>query len=118
MKSYLFIISKPPHSGIYVQETLDIILTTAAFEQAVSLLFLDDGVFNLKNRQNPDTSGLKDTAAIFDALALYDVNALYIESESLQERGLSPDALCLPTEAICRNQLSQFMGQFSVLVPQ
>ncbi len=118
MKSYLFILNKPPHSGIYIQESLDIILTTAAFEQAVSLLFLDDGVFNLKKRQNPNASGLKDTAAIFAALALYDVNALYIEAESLQERGLSQDALCLPTQPIGRNQLSHFMGQFSVLVSQ
>jgi tRNA 2-thiouridine synthesizing protein C len=61
MKSYLFVLRKPAHSGVQVQEMLDIILTTAAFDQPVSILLLDDGVFHLKNGQHPESSGMKDT---------------------------------------------------------
>jgi len=53
VKSYLFILRKPAHSGAHVQEMLDIILTTAAFDQKVSILLIDDAVFQLKKGQHP-----------------------------------------------------------------
>ncbi|MFI3219818.1 MAG: sulfurtransferase complex subunit TusC, partial [Methylococcales bacterium] len=109
MKSYLFVLRKPAHNGIYVQEMLDIILTTAAFDQSVSILWLDDAVFQLKNQQQPEVLGMKDTAAMFNSLALYDVTDLYIETESLQQRGLSVNALCLPVQALPRQQIGEFM---------
>ena len=116
MKSYLFVLRKPAHSGAYVQEILDIILTTAAFDQEVTLLMLDDGVFHLKKNQQPDRLGMKDTAAIFEALALYDVNELYVEDESLAERGLHLSDLGLPVKHISRSAVAEFMKQFDVLV--
>ncbi len=81
MKKFIFVLRQPPHNGVQVQEMLDIILTTAAFDQPVSILLLDDGVFQLKNGQNPKCAGLKDTAAIFHALEIYDVNDVYAEVE-------------------------------------
>ncbi len=115
MKSYLFVLRKPAHNGIYVQEMLDIILTTAAFDQSVSILWLDDAVFQLKNQQQPEVLGMKDTAAMFNSLALYDVTDLYIETESLQQRGLSVNALCLPVQALPRQQIGEFMQGFDVV---
>lgn len=115
MKNYLFVLRKPAHSGAFVQEMLDIILTTAAFDQAVSLLLLDDGVFQLKAHQQPDVRGYKDTAAIFKALEMYDVSALYTESESLVERGLQAADLFLPVEIVDRAAISEFMQQFDVV---
>lgn len=117
MKRYLFVLRKPPHSGAQVQEMLDIILTTAAFDQHVSLLLLDDGVFQLKDNQHPEMAGLKDTAAIFKALEIYDVNDIYVEVESLQERGLKPGDLCLPVQEIYRKGISDLMQRFDVVFP-
>ena len=115
MKSYLFILRKPPHSGAYVQEMLDIILTTAAFDQKVSILFLEDGVFQLKNGQRPEKASMKDTGAIFNALKIYDVNDIYTEVESLQERGLNPGDLCLPVQAFYRKDITGLMKRFDVV---
>lgn len=117
MKNYLFILRKPAHSGAYVQETLDIILTTAAFDQAVSLLLLDDGVFQLKTQQTPEKFGMKDTAAIFKALEIYDVNQIYAEAESLQERGLKPADLCLPVQELYRKDIAGLLKNFDVVFP-
>ena len=94
---------------------LDIILITAAFDQAVSLLLLDDGVFQLKKGQNPDSAGMKDSAAIFHALELYGVNALYTEVESLQERGLKTCDLCLPVQALQRKEIAALLKQYDVV---
>ena len=115
MKSYLFVLRHAAHSGIYVQEMLDIILTTAAFDQAVSLLLLDDGVFQLKKHQQPEQYGMKDTAAIFNALEIYDIHAIYSETESLQSRGLTANDLCLPIREYHRKDISALMAQFDVV---
>jgi len=115
MKSYLFVLRKPPHGGVYVQEMLDIILTTAAFDQKVSILLLDDGVFQLKNGQHPENVGMKDTAAIFNALEIYDVTAIYTEVESLRERGLNSDDLCLSVQLHYRNEIVGLMKRFDVV---
>jgi len=115
MKSFLFVLRKPAHSGAYVQEMLDIILTTAAFDQKVGILLLDDGVFQLKNGQNLEITGMKDTAAIFNALKIYDVNDIYTEVESLQERGLKPLDLSLPVQEFYRKDIAGLMKQFDVV---
>lgn len=114
-KRFLFILKNPPYSGIYLQETLDIVLTAAAFDQDVTLLLLDDGVFQLKNRQRAEKNGLKDTSAIFRALEIYDVNTIYVELESLLERNLEADNLVVPVRLIERNQISGLIAKNDVV---
>lgn len=115
MKNYLFVLRKPAHSGALVQEMLDTILTTAAFDQKVSILLLDDGVFQLKNGQHPESAGMKDTAAIFKALEIYEINTIYTEVESLLERGLKSADLCLPVQAFYRKDIAGLMKRFDVV---
>ena len=117
MKKILFVLRKPPHSGAYAQEMLDIIMTVAAFDQEVSILLLDNAVFQLKKQQRPEGTGLKDTATIFKALPLYDINTIYAEAESLQERGLTPDSLDESVIKIPRNNVGEFFKQFNLLLP-
>lgn len=117
MKSFLFVLRKAAHSGAQVQELLDIVLTTAAFDQAVSILLLDDAVFQLKKNQHPESVGMKDTAAIFKALEIYDVNHICVEIESLQERGLKPGDLCLAVEILFRKDIAGLMKRFDVIFP-
>ena len=106
----------PPHNGIQLQEKLDIILTTAAFDQHVALLFLDDGVFQLMKDQQPEKQGLKDTASIFDALKIYDINVLYTEVESLQERGLKLNDLSLSVQDLYRKDINNLTQQYHIII--
>lgn len=114
-KNFLFVLSHPPHDGLWVQETLDVILTMAAFDQSVSLLFLDQGVFQIKHYQNPEVGNVKNTAAIFKALEIYDVRNIFSEVESLQERGLKPGDLFLPVKEIYRKDVALFMEEFDII---
>lgn len=116
MKKYLFILRRPPGSGSYVQEQLDIILTTAAFDQSVSLLLLDDGVFQMKTGQDPESAGMKDTSAIYKALEIYDVHDIYTEIESLQERGLKPGDLLLPVKEVYRKDIAGLIKRHDIVV--
>lgn len=115
MKNYLFIFRKPPYNGASTQEMLDIVLTAAAFDNAVSILLVDDGVYQLKTNQHPELLAYKNTAAIFSALELYDVKAVYAEAESLQERNLSPEDLILSVTEQPRTQLSRLINQFDAV---
>lgn len=116
VKKFLFVMSAAPHHGIHLQEKLDIILTTAAFEQKLALLFLDDGVHQLKKNQRPEKQGLKDTLCILNALEMYDINVLYVELESLQERGLKPSDLNLSVDSVERIKINELMKTFDIIL--
>lgn len=92
-KKIMYVNRRPPQGSIAAQESLDVVLIGAAFEQDVSLAFIDDGVLQLIQAQNSETTGAKNVAKSFAALGDYDVHYIYVEQESLQERGLSESDL-------------------------
>lgn len=93
IKKFLYVNRKAPYGTIYAQEALEVVLIGAAFDQDVSLAFLDDGVFQLTKGQDTKETGLKNFSPTFRALGDYEVTKLYVEQESLNERGLTLDDL-------------------------
>jgi tRNA 2-thiouridine synthesizing protein C len=93
VKKFVYVNGKAPYGTIYALETLEVVLSGAAFEQDVSLAFLDDGVFQLTRGQDTSGIGMKNFSPAYRALGDYDVTRLYVERESLEERGLKPDDL-------------------------
>ena len=93
VKKFLYVNRKAPYGTIYAQESLEVVLIGAAFDQDVSLAFLDDGVFQLTKGQDTKEIGLKNFSATYRALGDYEVTKLYVEKESLAERGLTLDDL-------------------------
>jgi len=93
VKKFMYMNRKAPYGTIYALEALEVVLIGAAFDQDVSLAFIDDGVFQLTEGQKTGDIGIKNFSGAFKALGDYDVTKLYVEKESLEERGLSPDDL-------------------------
>lgn len=93
VKKLLYVNRKAPYGTIYALESLEVVLVGAAFEQDVSLAFMDDGVYQLTKGQDTQAVGIKNFSKTYNALGDYDVNKFYIEKESLEERGLSLDDL-------------------------
>lgn len=89
IKKFLYVNRKAPYGTIYALESLEVVLISAAFDQDVSLAFIDDGVFQIVKDQNTDGIGMKNFSNTYKALGDYDITKLYVEKESLQERGLS-----------------------------
>ena len=92
-KKFMFVNRKAPYGTVYALESLEVVLISAAFEQDVSLAFLDDGVYQITKDQNTDGIGQKNFSNTYKALGDYEINKLYVEKESLEERGLTPDDL-------------------------
>ena len=92
-KKFLYVNRKAPHGTVYALESLEVVLIAAAFEQDVSLAFIDDGVYQLMQNQDTSQIGVKKFSPTYRALGDYEVNKIYVERESLEARGLTQDDL-------------------------
>jgi tRNA 2-thiouridine synthesizing protein C len=115
-KRFMYVNRKAPHGSIYAQESLELALITAAFDQQVSLVFLDDGVFQLKKDQNTSALSMKNFAKTYRALGDFEIDKIYVEKESLINRGLSAQDLIIPVEVLAAEQLSGIMAQQDVVI--
>lgn len=93
IKKFMYINRRAPHGTIYAWESLEVVLIGAAFDQDVSVAFLDDGVYQLLKNQDTSEIETKNFSPTYSALGDYDVTKLYVERESLEERGLTLDDL-------------------------
>ncbi len=89
----MYLNRKASYGTVYAIESLEVVLIAAAFEQDVSLAFIDDGVYQIIEGQNTDSIGMKNFSKTYHALGDYDINKLYVSAESLEERGLTEDDL-------------------------
>ena len=106
-KKILFVMRHAPYGNSLAREGLDALLACAAFEQKVSVLFLHDGVFQLLKNQQNKLIEQKSLEKSLGALPLYDVNELYADQQSLIDRKLSCEQLCLEVEMLTNKQLSE-----------
>lgn len=93
VKKFMYVNRRAPYGTVYALEALEVVLIGAAFDQDVSMAFIDDGVFELAKGQDTDGIGIKNFSPVYRALGDYDVNKLYVEQESLDERGLTLEDL-------------------------
>jgi len=89
----LFLIRSAPYGTSRGLEALDAVFAASVFEQDISLLYLDDGVFHLLADQDGAIIGQKNASAPINALPLHDVEHVYGAAGSLAERGLEDSHL-------------------------
>lgn len=116
IKKFMFVNRKAPYGTIYALESLEVVLITAAFDQDVSLAFLDDGVYQLKKGQQTKGLETKNFSPTYRALEGYDIEKLYVEKESLEARGLTEDDLLVDVTVLGRKELGELMGQQDVVL--
>ncbi|MBT5406073.1 MAG: sulfurtransferase complex subunit TusC [Gammaproteobacteria bacterium] len=115
VKKFLYINRRAPHGTVYAHEALEVVLIGAAFEQDVSLAFIDDGVFQLKKDQDTSEINTKNFSKIFSALEMYDVEKLYVEKESLELRGLTEDDLSVDVKVIDSAEMKKLITDSEVI---
>jgi tRNA 2-thiouridine synthesizing protein C len=93
VKKFLYVNRKAPYGTIYAWESLEVVLIGAAFDQEVSLMFLDDGVYQLTKGQNTTGIGMKNFSPTYRTLGDYEVKNIYVDRASLEARGLTQDDL-------------------------
>ena len=111
IKKFAFVNRKAPYGTVYALESLEVVLISAAFDQDVSLVFVDDGVYQLKKGQATKAVGMKNFSPTYRALEGYDIEKLYVEKESLEARGLSEDDLLVPVEVLTSEEMATLMDE-------
>jgi tRNA 2-thiouridine synthesizing protein C len=112
----MFVNRKAPYGTVYALESLEVVLITAAFDQDVSLVFMDDGVFQLKKTQQTKGIEIKNFSPTYRALEGYDIEKLYVDAESLAERGLTEDDLLVDVTVLSRAEMGALMDSQDVVL--
>jgi tRNA 2-thiouridine synthesizing protein C len=113
IKKFLYLNRKAPYGTIYALESLEVVLIGAAFDQDVSLAFVDDGVFQLTKNQNTKGIEMKGFSLVYNALGDYGITKLYVEKESLEERGLTLDDL---QDVVYEDENDNYVEKKSILL--
>jgi len=116
VKKFMFVNRKAPYGTIYALEGLEVVLISAAFNQDVSLAFLDDGVYELLKGQQTKALEVKNFSPTYRALEGYDIEKLYVERESLAARGIREDQLLVPVQVVDAKEMSALMEQQDVII--
>ena len=116
VKKFMYVNRRAPHGTVYAQESLEVVLVSAAFEQDVSVVFLDDGVYQIRKDQDTSAIGTKNFSKTFRALEMYDVEKLYVEKESMQARGMTEDDLNVPVEVKTSEEIGRLMEEQDVVL--
>ncbi|WP_324779489.1 sulfurtransferase complex subunit TusC [Thiobacillus sedimenti] len=116
VKKFMFLNRKAPHGTVYALEGLEVVLITAAFDQDVSLVFTDDGVYQLM--KGIDTKGVevKDFSKTYRALEGYDIEKLYVDRSSMDARGLTEDDLIVDVTVLSDDEMKNLMAEQDVVI--
>ena len=79
IKKFMYVNRKAPYGTVYALEGLEVVLITAAFDQDVSMVFIDDGVFQIKKDQETSGINMKNFSPTYRALEGYEVEKVYAE---------------------------------------
>ena len=102
-----FLFRTAPHGNAISREGLDALLAATAFcdEEDIGVFFIDDGVLNLLDGQNPELLLQKDFIRTFKLLDLYDIEQRFVCADSLDQYNLNTEQLIISAEKIDRTSL-------------
>jgi tRNA 2-thiouridine synthesizing protein C len=109
IKKFLYVNRKAPYGTIYALESLEVVLIAAAFDQDVSLAFVDDGVYQVVKGQHTKGIDVKNFSPTYRALEGYDIEKLYVEKESMEARGLTENDFIVPMKIISTQEMADLM---------
>lgn len=108
-----FLFRTAPHGNAISREGLDALLAATAFcnEEEIGIFFIDDGVLNLLDGQNPELLLQKDFIRTFKLLDLYDIEQRFVCADSLDQYNLQTEQLIISAEKIDRTSLINKLRQ-------
>ena len=116
IKKFLYVNRKAPYGTIYALESLEVVLISAAFDQDVSLAFLDDGVYQIMKGQHTKGIDVKNFSPTYRALEGYDIEKLYVDKESMETRGLKEENFIVPVKVLSAAEMADLMQSQDVVL--
>lgn len=116
VKKIMYLNRRAPYGTIYAQEGLEAVLIGSAFDQDVCIVYVDDGVYQLKKGQNPAEVEMKNFSRTYRALEDYGIDKLYVDRKSMEDRGLSKGDFYLRVDVLDSRQLSEMMEKQDIIL--
>lgn len=126
MKRILFILRSTPYGSSRAREGIDAVLAASVFDQHITVLFMDEGVWQLHSHQQ--SRGLsndailkaprdhKNIAAMIESFPLYEINELYVDRHALEKFHLDHNELILEPELVDTHKVSQLIRDSNVVL--
>lgn len=111
MAKLMVVFRTAPYGSIYSFEGLENVLIMGAYDQDVSVLFIDDGVLAIKNGMDSASTGIKNFSPTFRALEAYDIEKIFIDRTSMESRGLTLEDLVIEPEIIEADAVEKMMEE-------
>ena len=126
-KKFMYVNRKAPYGTIYALEVLEAVLISAAFEQHACIVFVDDGVYQIKKGQDTDAVNMKNFSKTYGIIAMEKEDAdedddidmvwrIIVEQESMEARGLSADDFVIDVEIIPSDKLAVIMSEQEIVI--
>src|SRR5690348_11943084 len=104
MKKILFIFRNTPYRNSKAQEGIDAAMAASVFDQVITVLFMDEGLWQLHNHQQSRGIKLevaqekverKNIAAQLESFPLYDIKDIYVDGRALKKFAIPKKELIL-----------------------
>lgn len=105
-----------PYGSSLAKAAVDIALATAAFEQAVDLLFIGEGVLQLLPDQDSQSLGKKNIGRQLASLPLYDINHVFVDAEAASRYKLDIARAPLEAQLLTPHEMHQLMVEYDHLL--
>ncbi|MCW8835485.1 MAG: DsrE family protein [Rhodospirillales bacterium] len=126
-KTFTFLNRKAPYGTIYALEVLETVLITAAFEQHANIVFIDDGVYQIKKGQDTKAVNMKNFLPTYGIIEMEKDDAdededidmvwrIIVEKESMEARGLTEDDFKVGVEVLSSAELAEVLDQSDVVI--
>ena len=126
-KKFMYVNRKAPYGTIYALEVLEAVLISAAFEQHACIVFIDDGVYQIKKGQDTDAVNMKNFSKTYGIIAMEKEDAdedddidmvwrIIVEQESMEARGLNADDFVIDVEVIPSAKLAVIMSEQEIVI--
>ena len=106
----------PPYGSSLAREGIDYALTSAAYDQNISILFLGDGVFQTLKNQDSKAIQQKNHGGALDVLPLYEIENLYVIEEDLKIRGITPEQVIDTIKVISNSESNELIHTHSKII--
>ena len=117
MAKIMFVNRNAPHGSIYAWEGLEVLLIFGAFDNELSAVYMDDGVFSLKKGQDTSELGIKGFLQTLPVLEDYGCETILVDKESLEKRGMTADDIAIPVQIVDGAAIAKAMSEQDCLLP-
>jgi tRNA 2-thiouridine synthesizing protein C len=115
-RELLLVCRHSPYGSQLSRSALDIALAASVFERDLSVLFMDEGVWQLLREQDAGSIYFKSIEKIIDSFPLYDLDSLFVDQHSLTQRQLSQSAIRDQVQLLGAQELPTFLNSFKQII--